>query len=111
MDATAVELEGTGGQALLVPREDLERQGLATLGRPVALLRETLPGGGSYSLPLPAVALTEPSLEEADPPWETVYPGDGAMFARPLDDRDMRWLDRALAHEPTAIPAAPLPIA
>src|ERR1700691_4740210 len=65
MDGVAAEIEGAAaGRVLLIPRDDLERQGLAVLGQPVAVLREVLPGGGSYSLPMPAVALEEESFAE-----------------------------------------------
>ncbi len=114
MDATAAELEGAGAQMLLVPREDLERQGLATLGQPVALLQETLPGGGSYNLPLPAVALDRAERSDTpspdDPDFVEVEDG-GLVEITEVPDRDMDWLERELAREPTALLAAPLPLA
>jgi hypothetical protein len=114
MDATAAELEGASAQMLLVPREDLERQGLAILGQPVALLRETLPGGGSYNLPLPAVALDRAERSDAPSPWDPdfVTVDDGSLVEiTKVSDRDMDWLERELAREPTALLAAPLPVA
>jgi hypothetical protein len=110
MDATAAEVEGADGQALLVPRDDLDRQGLAALGQPIALLREILPGGGSYCLPMPAVAVDPETDAPAEVPvvWETAYT-DG-ILAMPSRPADAAWLDRELAREPTALPAAPLPV-
>lgn len=111
MDSTAAELEGGDGQALLVPREDLDRQGLAVLGQAVALLREELPGGGSYCLPMPAIALETPPITPARPVWATDFDDDGAIPVLRTSRRDIAWLDRALAREPTAVPATPLRVA
>ncbi len=110
MDVHAVEVEGVGDQALLIARDDMERQGLAVLGQPVAVLREVLPNGGSYSLPMPAVAMEQMSFESIESPWETELPEDGIVMVSRLQDRDARWIDRELAREPTAILASPLPI-
>lgn len=110
MDSTAAEIEADDGQALLVPRDELERQGLATLGQAVALLREKLPGGGSYSLAMSAVALEPPRPAPADPVWDTEFPSDGGIREVASSSRDMAWLERELAREPRAVPAAALPM-
>ena len=113
MDRTAAEIEG-GEQTLLVPIDDLDRQGLAVLGQPVAVMREVLPGGGSYSLPMPALALEEESFPDAPSPWVN-SPADIEfsiiLGLVDLPDRDAAWLERELAREPTALLVAPLPIA
>jgi len=113
MDATAAEIEGGAEQTLLVPLDDLERQGLAVLGQPVAVLRELLPGGGSYSLPMPAVALDEESFPDVGSPWEShadgIYEGRTVEISV-LSRRDGGWLDRELAREPSALLVAPLPV-
>jgi hypothetical protein len=113
MDPTAAEIEGAGGQTLLVPLDDFERQGLAAIGQPVAVLREVLPSGGSYSLPMPAVALVEESLSSVSSHWRnhdaTVWEG-GSMEVSFLSKRDGDWLDRELAREPSALLVAPLPV-
>jgi hypothetical protein len=111
MDATAAELEGENGEARLLPRGDLERQGLAVLGQAVSLLQEILPGGGSYILPMPAASLQRETAKDAISPWDVSSVEERAIAARKLDRRDSEWLDRALSREPTAIPAAPLPLA
>jgi hypothetical protein len=110
MDVNAAEIEGSDDQTLLVRRDDLERQGLAVLGQPVAVLREVLPSGGSYSLPMPAVAVDELPLEGTESPWERELPTDGIVMVSSLKDRDAKWMDRELARKPTAILASPLPI-
>lgn len=112
MDPTAAEIEG-GDQTLLVPLDDLERQGLAELGQSVAVLREALPGGGSYTLALSAVALEEEALEDGCSLWESnleVYE-DRIAEISVLSGRDGDWLCRELAREPSALLVAPLPIA
>lgn len=113
-DAIAAEIEGAGGQTLLIPLDDLERQGLAALGQPVAVLREVLPGGGSYILPMPAVALEEDFSPNVPSPWEIqlVAVDDGSMLEMSkLGDRDGAWLEKELAREPSALLVAPLPVA
>lgn len=114
MDPTAAEIEGDGEQALLVPLDDLERQGLAVIGQPVAVLREVLPSGGSYSMPMPAVALEERSFAGVRSPWEEgelIEADDGRMLeTSEWSRRDADWLDRELAREPSALLVAPLPV-
>jgi len=107
MDSTAAELEGENSEAILIPREDLERQGLASLGQAISLLREVMPGGGSYCLPMPAVALEESGVDEAPSPWADSSRGGITVDA--ISQRDGEWIQRSLSREPTAIPAAPLP--
>jgi len=107
MDPVAAELESPDGEALLVPREDLDRQGLAVIGQSVSLLREVLPNGGIYCLPMTAVTLEEPAHAEQDSPWDaTLEPM--VIPLSTLADRDSEWLDRELTREPTAVPAFPL---
>jgi hypothetical protein len=115
MDVAAAEIEGVNGQTLLVPRDDLDRQGLAVLGQPVAVLREVLPGGGSYSLPMPAIAVDEEgAFADVRPSWDSGFDQveDGSVWGvSALRGRDVDWLERELAREPNALLAAPLPIA
>jgi hypothetical protein len=110
MDATAAEIEGASEETLLVPRDDLERQGLAVLGQPVAVLREVLPGGGSYSLPMAALALEEETFTDVPSPWSDEIEDGNRWKISELTSRDADWLERGLAREPTALLAAPLPI-
>jgi len=112
MDDTAAELDGATGETLLVPRDDLDREGLAILGQAVSLLREVMPGGGSYCLPMPAVAVSvdRSAPGPAPPVWETAFYEDGSFPASPARPDDVAWLRRELAREPTAVPAAPIPV-
>lgn len=84
MDAVSAEVEGRG-EALLVPRDDLERHGLAILDQPVSA--------------------------RAASPWSTTPFEDGSVPGTVLPDADRAWLDRELAREPTAAPVAPLRLA
>ena len=117
MDPSAAEIEGPGGETMLIPRMDLEREGLAAIGQPVSLLQEALPGGGSYWLPMPAVALDvdpgEPAAESslnAESPLMDVVRAEGGALVAHLPPADRSWFERELAREPTAVPAAPLPV-
>ncbi len=99
---------------MLVPREDLERQGLAMLGQPVVLLRGTLSRGKSYNLLLPAVASDRAKQSGAPSRWDPdfVTMDDGSLVEiTKVPDRDMDWLQRERAREPIALLAAPLPVA
>lgn len=111
MDEFVAELEGADEQALLVPRDDLDRQGLARLGQAVAVLCEVLPGGGSYSLPMPAVALERPPTDDRSPYAEESVREDDVVFGAVLEGRDRAWLLRTRTR-PLATPlASPLPVA
>jgi hypothetical protein len=111
LDASAAQLESANGEALLVPRGELERQGLAIVGQAVSLLSEELPGGGTYILPMPAVMLEPPSFEGVEAPRELLEPENIAFKPSELDRRDSDWVERALARDPQAVPFAPLPVA
>lgn len=108
MDPVAAELESEYGEVLLIPREDLDRQGLALVGQSVSLLREVLPNGGVYCLPMPAVTLKEPQYPEQRSPWDDSIEPTSIPLSALVSERDSDWLDRELAREPTAIPAGPL---
>jgi hypothetical protein len=110
MDVTSAEVEGTT-ESLLMPREELERHGLAAIDQPVALLREALPGGGSYLLPMSAVRLDDEDQTVEPSPWDLDDLMDGVVPASALTDADEAWLRRDLAREPTAVPVAPLRLA
>ncbi|HWX86598.1 MAG TPA: hypothetical protein VNX67_00320 [Solirubrobacteraceae bacterium] len=107
MDAVAAEVQGEA-ETRLLPREDLDRQGLAMVGQAVTLLCESLPAGGSLVLALPAVVLEAPEPSIARSPWD-LPDGDGAMaVSTPIDAADQAWLTHGLAREPTAVPLAPI---
>jgi hypothetical protein len=110
MDASSAEVVGESGR-LLVPRADLERQGLAILDQPVAILREAMRGGGSLMLPMAAVRIDPPEQSAAASPWDLTALDTGGFPATTLPQDDADWIERELAREPTAIPAAPLPLA
>ncbi|HEU0251005.1 MAG TPA: hypothetical protein VFR48_09805 [Solirubrobacteraceae bacterium] len=111
MDDLVAEIEAADEQALLVPRDDLDRQGLARLGQAVAVLREVLPGGGSYSLPMPAVATERPMTDDRSPYAEGSMQEGEVVFGEVLDGRDGAWLARVRARPPAAPLAAPIPVA
>lgn len=107
MDSSAAEVEGDDGTRL-VPRADLERQGLAVLGQAVALLCEVLPGGGTLVSPMPAVRLESETELLPDPLTEIEELEPDGMLGLLLGGEDQAWLDRMLAREPTAVPLAPI---
>lgn len=109
MDSVAAEIESEKGEVLLIPRDDLNRQGLAQVGQSVSLLREVLPNGGVYCLPMPAVTLAEPRYPEQRSPWDDTLEPTSIPLSALVSERDSDWLDRELAREPTAVPAGPLP--
>jgi hypothetical protein len=106
MDSFAAEVQGAR-ETRLVPRDGLDRQGLAALGQPVALLCEPLPAGGSLVLPMPAVGL-EYESDVARSPWDLSEHDDGTAIASFIQEADRAWLQRELAREPTAVPLAPI---
>jgi hypothetical protein len=105
MDSFAAEIQGES-ETRLVPRGDLDRQGLAVLGQPVALLCETLPAGGSLVLPMPAVGLEDES-DVSPSPWDIPEEG-GGILGSVIGETDRAWLQREIAREPTAVPLAPI---
>lgn len=117
MDPSAAEIEGPGGETMLIPRIDLDREGLAAIGQAVSLLQEALPGGGSFWLPMPAVAIDADVGErppesplEAGSPLMDFFRTPGGALVTDAPPADRRWFERELAREPTAVPAAPLPV-
>lgn len=106
MDPSAAEVRGDN-ETRLVPRDDLERQGLAVVGQAVSLLCEVLPTGGSLMFPMPAVAVetTSPTAEGAYWDLDAMESGVAGSLLQPADHA---WLERELAREPTAMPLAPL---
>ena len=108
LDRTAAEIDAEGG-AVLVPRRDLEREGLASIGQAVALLCEVSPSGGTLTLPLPAVALDAPVRSSQPSPWDIPDFTEGSIPGLRMPGPDRRWLDRTLAEEPRAVPVSPIP--
>jgi hypothetical protein len=111
LDVSAAQLESDDAEAIVVPRAELERQGLAMVGQAVSLLTEVLPGGGSYILPMPAVVLERPNPKKVESPWDLMEPEILAWKASDLDARDSDWIERELTRDPRVVPVAPLPIA
>jgi hypothetical protein len=116
MDAIAAEVEGEDGVVLLVPRDTLEREGLAVLGQAVAMLCEVLPAGGTLILPMPAVMLDAEaywrerhknleSLIRTTDPWDVETAAGGVSV---ISDRDRTWLDRETGRAPNTVPVAPI---
>lgn len=107
MDISVAEIEADSGEAFLIQREDLERQGLAMLGQAVALLQEAMPNGGSFTLAMPAAMLDPPEFEEPPSPYKSL--GDeGGIVVTGLGRQDLNWIERELSREPAAVPASPL---
>jgi hypothetical protein len=107
MDVSAAEVQGDS-ETRLVPRDTLERQGLAIVGQAVALLCETLPAGGALVLAMPAVTVEESAPILRGSPWDIEELDEGAVPASVIDPADHEWLERELAREPPAVPLAPL---
>lgn len=110
MDSFAAEIESDNRGAVLIARGELERHGLAALDQPVALLREVLPGGGTYILPMAAVRLGRPKESFAPSPW-AYGESEGARVLESISQSDRDWIDKTLAREPRTIPFSPLQIA
>lgn len=111
MDDSAVEIESSE-ETVLVPRDDLERQGLAHIGQAVALLCEVLPAGGSLVLPMSAVDLDQEAPSRAPSPWaledDEDDDGERPMVAAMLSARDEAWIERG-RRRPSSVPVvAPL---
>jgi hypothetical protein len=106
LDALHGEIDGAG-QTHLVSRDLLEREGLAAIGQPVAILEEILPGG-VFSNVSPAVAIEEHEQVHRSP-YEEPLPDDGFVVAR-LGARDREWV-RGTLDRPSTVPRAPLRVA
>jgi hypothetical protein len=111
MDESAVEIE-SNEEPMLVPREELERQGLAHIGQAVALLCEVLPAGGSLVLPMAAVDLDLEPADRVASPWELEddddYEAAGGTQAAILSPRDAAWIKRGRNRPFAAASAASL---
>lgn len=107
LDVSVAEIENEAGEAMLVQREDLERQGLAMLGQAVALFQEALPSGGSYTLAMPAALLEPPALDDPPSPYSS-FGDQGGIILTALSSRDLSWIERELSREPSAVLATPL---
>jgi hypothetical protein len=107
MDVLAAEVQGDS-ETRLIPRDTLERQGLAIVGQAVALLCETLPAGGTLVLAMPAVTVEEDVPTLRGSPWDIEELDEGRVPASVIEPADHEWLERELAREPNAVPLAPL---
>jgi hypothetical protein len=105
LDPTEAEVESSD-EVRGVARDELERVRLAAIGTPVALLCERLPAGGSFILPMPAVALDEDQVEDRESPWTVRALSDGEMHFESLNRRDADWI--VSARRRTAVPVVPL---
>jgi hypothetical protein len=105
LDPLAAEVESSD-DVRIVARDELDRAGLASVGSPVALLCEYLPAGGSFVLPMPAVALDEDVIADRESPWTIRSLSQGEMHFEQLDRRDADWI--LSARRRTAVPVVPL---
>jgi hypothetical protein len=104
LDPLAAELETVDGSRFIVPRRDLEREGLAVIGQAVTSVREEVPGGPVVDFYAAAAQLAvEPDHDELDPFAPSTAPVE-------LGAADSIWLERVIASEPTTVPIAPLAI-
>lgn len=110
MDRTRAALEGESGEVVVLQRSELERRGLATVGQPVALLQEAMPGGGFYSLPMPAAMLEPPAMEGAGPAIEVEFAREGSTLLNEVGPRDSEWLKGAFAKDPSVVVVGPLQV-
>jgi hypothetical protein len=105
IDPTAVELQSEAGDRWLMPRRDLDREGLAVLGQPVSVVREELPDGHVVSFVRPAADLRKRRrLADGPDPF-------AAAQITLLGTRDSAWLERVVASDPSVLPAAPVLVA
>lgn len=106
LDPDNAEIVSEAGEAWVMPRRELDREGLAQLGESVSLIREELPGGGQAWLAAPAVDLT-PTFEPPRRKSGDVYP-----FVRSahwvLSGSEGAWLKRALGRDPFILVGAPV---
>lgn len=106
MDPDNAEIVSEAGEGWVMPRRELDREGLAQLGESVSVFREELPAGGQAWLAAPAVDLTP----TAEPPRRAS--GDIHPFVRPaqwvLSGGEGAWLKRALGRDPFVLVGAPV---
>lgn len=110
MDISVAEIENEKGEARLVERDDLDRRGLAMLGRPVALLHEALPSGASITLAMSAAMLEAPSIDEPPSPYGGSLGDEGGIVLTGLSKADSGWVERELGRAPTVLPIGPLKV-
>jgi len=103
MDESVAELQASSGERLLVPRRDLEREGLATPGEAVSILREELPGGRVLNFASAAAALDIPRRIRGFEPF-----GGPTTFV--LGSADSGWVQRVLTSEPKVLSTGVLPL-
>jgi hypothetical protein len=101
LDPIAAELASPDGSRFIVPRRDLEREGLARVGQAVTMLREEIPGGPVIDFYAPAARL------DVERPSHDVDPFGLPMPVR-LNVADSAWFERVIASEPTVVPTAPI---
>jgi len=106
LDPDNAEIVSEAGEAWVVSRRELDREGLAQLGEAVSVIREELPAGGEAWLAAPAVDL-KPASEPAPRRTNDVHP-----FVQPLDwvlsGSEGVWLKRALRRDPFILVGAPV---
>lgn len=110
LDPVAAELESESGERWLLPRRDLEREGLALVGHAAALIREELIHGPTVWVTGPAtrVDCTDADLAEYEyDVFDTAPDGfDGVVVGK----ADLAWRARQIAADPVAIPVSPIPL-
>jgi hypothetical protein len=107
LNQSAAEIE-SADEVQLTPRADLEREGLADIGQPVALLCEALPAGGTFSFPMPALALDGSDGEQRESPFHLKELTPGEVRFDHLTRRDVDWIVDGPGVRVHLVPAAPL---
>jgi hypothetical protein len=106
LDDVMAELEGAGGETWVVARRDLEREGLADVGRAVAAFREELPHGPILWIYSSATTVGKDRRHAGrtfDP-----FDADAEALGYTIEEADVPWMERLLAGDPKVVPASPI---
>ncbi len=112
MDRARAGIESENGELVVIRRLELERQGLASIGQPVALLQESMADGGFLTLPMSAAMVEEPDFGEAlAPAFDDGFSETGARVVEKISSpHDAEWLERAFAKDPSVVPVGVIPV-
>lgn len=106
IDPDNAQIVSEAGDAWVISRRELDREGLAQLGEAVTVFREELPGGGEAWLAAPAVRfspLSPPGPRGA----HNIDPFAGPV-AWVMGEDESRWLSRALKRDPFMLVRTPV---
>jgi hypothetical protein len=106
LDPENAEIVSEAGEAWVVSRRELDREGLAQLGEAVSIIREELPAGGEAWLAAAAADLS-PVAEPPPRGRNEITPFMGPPHWV-LAGSDAAWLKRALGRDPFILPRTPV---